>query len=102
MADMTPEERAAEKIRRQTAQEEADLKTALESLGMINKNENSTGLDAFSPKTKAEFEEFATAITKKIDQFKASDEFVPFLDVLVFKLCVGRKCFFQTNPVFFY
>lgn len=92
MADMTPEERAAEKIRRQTAQEEADLKTALESLGMINKiSDNCTGLDAFNPKTKAEFEEFATSLTKKIDQFKTSDEFVPFLDVLVFKLCVGRE-----------
>ena len=99
---MTPEERAAEKIRRQTAQEEADLKTALESLGMISKNsDNSTGLDAFNPKTKTEFEEFATAITRKIDQFKTSDEFVPFLDVLVFKLCVGRKFSHKTIPVFF-
>ncbi|CAO1302925.1 unnamed protein product [Diamesa tonsa] len=89
MADMSPEERAAEKIRRQQAQEEADLKTALESLGMINKMENSTGLDACCPKTKAEFEEFAVDITKKIDQFKTSEEFVPFLDSLVFKLCVG-------------
>ncbi|CAO1351715.1 unnamed protein product [Diamesa serratosioi] len=91
MADMTPEERAAEKIRRQLAQEEADLKTALESLGMINKqnSDNNSGLDAFSPKTKSDFEEFATAITKKVDQFRNSEEFVPFLDVLVFKLCVG-------------
>lgn len=93
MANMTPEERAAEKIRRQDAQEAADLRTALESLGMLNKqnSDNNCGLDAFSPKTKSEFEDFASAITKKVDQFKRSDEFVPFLDDLVFKLCVGRK-----------
>lgn len=89
MANMTPEERAAEKSRLKKLQEEADLKTALDTLGLTSSS--GATIDAFNPTTKEEFTEFADAISKKISQFKTKDEYVPFLDELVSKLCAGRK-----------
>lgn len=90
MANMTPEERIAEKLRLQKLQEEADLKTALDTLGL---GPSSIGIDAMTPNTKEEFTEFAEAISKKIFQFKNSDEYPTFVDDLVRNLCAGCEYF---------
>jgi translation initiation factor 3 subunit J len=87
MADMTPEEQVAERLRRKKLQEEADLKIGLDSLGLSPSS--SSNLDSFNPTTKEEFAEFAEAISKTITQFKSKDEYVPFLDELVRNLCAG-------------
>lgn len=86
-ANMTPEQRAAEKLRLQKLQEEADLKTALDTLGLVSSS--STGIDAMNPITKEDFMEFSDALSKKITQFKNSDEYPSFLEELVRNLCAG-------------
>lgn len=87
MANMTPEERAAEKLRLQKLQEEADTKTALDTLGLSSSS--SATIDSSNPITKEEFQEFSDAICKKVSQFRASEEYFPFLDELVRNLCAG-------------
>lgn len=82
---MSPEERAAENKRRKQLQEEADLKIALDTMGLST----SANLDAFNPKTEEEFAEFADAISKSVKRFKDSDKYVEFVDGLVNKLCAG-------------
>jgi translation initiation factor 3 subunit J len=87
MANMTPEERAAEKLRLKKLQEEADLKIGLDSMGLSPTSGSS--LDSFNPTTKEEFAEFGEVISKTVTQFKSREEFVPFLDELVRNLCAG-------------
>lgn len=90
---MSPEQRVAEKLRLKKLQEEADTKTALDTLGlastMASNMASTSSIESFDPTTKEEFDEFATAITKIITQFRAKEEYVPFLDELVSKLCAG-------------
>lgn len=88
MASMTPEQRAAEKLRLKQLQEEADLNTALDTLGLTSASSFATS-DAANPTTKEEFSEYADALVKKITQNKLKEEYVPFLDDLVSKLCAG-------------
>lgn len=98
MAKLTPEERAAEKLRLRKLQEEADVKLGLETMGLTSLKITSTGegLDGLNPSTKEEFMEFADALNKKITQFKSNDEYVPFLEeLLVTRLCAG--CKFNVN-----
>lgn len=98
MAHLTPEERTAEKLRLKQLQEEADTKLALDTMGLGSSS--GTNFDSFNPKSKEEFADFATAIFKTITQFKAEEEYVPFLDELVSKLCAGcelNKKFLSTK-----
>jgi len=87
MANMTPAERAAEKLRLKQLQEEQDTKTALESLGLSSAS--ATTFDSFNPETKEEFAEFGDAVCRKVTQFKLKEEYVSFLDELVRNLCAG-------------
>lgn len=87
--NMTPEERVAEKLRLQRLQEETDLKLALETLGV-----SETGAGVESPKTAEEFTALADAISKKVLQYKATEEFANFSEELVRNICAGRKYFF--------
>lgn len=89
MASMTPEQRAAEKLRLKQLQEEADLKTALDTLGLTSTSSLGLTSDAANPTSKEEFSEYADALVKKITQHKLKEEYVPFLDDLVSKLCAG-------------
>jgi translation initiation factor 3 subunit J len=84
---MTPEERAAEKLRLKKIQEEADLKIGLDSLGLTSNNNSS--LDSFNPTTKEEFAEYAEAVSKTVSQFKSKAEYASFVDELVRSLCAG-------------
>lgn len=83
-ANMTPEERLAEKLRIQKIQEESDLRAAMDTFGV-------TEIDAAQPKTKAELTELADAISKKVSQFKHLADFPGFLEELVRNVCANRK-----------
>lgn len=91
--DMTPAERLAEKLRLQKLQEEADLLTALDTLGLTAEKTTtpSTGIDGMSPTNKAEFSELSEAISKKVSTFKSSEEFSGFLEELVQSVCANCK-----------
>lgn len=90
---MTPAERLAEKLRLQKLQEEADLLTALDTLGLTAEKTTtpSTGIDGMSPTNKAEFSELSEAISKKVSTFKSSEEFSGFLEELVQSVCANCK-----------
>ncbi|XP_030034167.2 LOW QUALITY PROTEIN: eukaryotic translation initiation factor 3 subunit J [Manduca sexta] len=84
--EMTPEQKLAEKLRQQQLQEESDLKLAMETFGIT---EGMTGkLDTFHPTTKAEFTEFADLLSKKINLYKAKEEFPGFRGRLVKSIVV--------------
>lgn len=86
--NMTPEEKAAEKLRLQRLQEENDLKLALETLGVAD---TGAAIDAKSPKSAEEFSALADAISKKVLQYKSTEEFANFSEELVRNICAGRK-----------
>ncbi|KAJ0173945.1 hypothetical protein K1T71_010091 [Dendrolimus kikuchii] len=86
LEEMTPEQKLAEKLRQQKLQEESDLRLAMETFGV---SEASVGkLDSFQPTTKEEFTEFADLLSKKINFFKAREEFPGFVDDLVRNIVV--------------
>ncbi|XP_005188871.1 eukaryotic translation initiation factor 3 subunit J-like [Musca domestica] len=86
IANMTPEEKLAEKLRLQKIQEESDLKSALETFGV---QDVGGGLDAFNPKTEAEFKEFGATLSWKLSQYKESPHFPQFVEDLVRSICVN-------------
>ncbi|XP_050352178.1 eukaryotic translation initiation factor 3 subunit J [Nymphalis io] len=84
--ELTPEQKLAEKLRQQKLQEESDLRLALETFGVT---EGSSGrLDNFHPTNKEEFTEFGDLLCKKINFYKAKDEFPAFVDDLVKNIVV--------------
>ncbi|XP_063699101.1 eukaryotic translation initiation factor 3 subunit J [Culicoides brevitarsis] len=87
-AEMTPEQRLAEKARIQKLQEENDLKLALETFGLTDAGATG-GIDARNPQTVEEFTELADAISKKVLQFKLRDEFPNFAEELVRNICAS-------------
>ncbi|KAH8233625.1 hypothetical protein KR026_010720, partial [Drosophila bipectinata] len=87
LANLTPEEKLAEKLRLQKIQEESDLKHALDAFGVTSTG--SGGLDAFNPESKEEFKEFGAALSWKIGQYKESPHFPQFVEDLVRGLCVN-------------
>lgn len=84
--ELTPEQKLAEKLRRQKLQEESDLRLAMETFGIT---EGQGGkIDNFHPTNKEEFTEFADLLCKKINFYKAKDEFPAFVDELVKNIVV--------------
>lgn len=86
-ANMTPEERLAEKLRLQKIQEEADLRAAMDTFGVSDKS----GIDGINPTNKTELTELSEAISKKVNQYKQLEDFPGFLEELVRNVCVSRK-----------
>lgn len=86
-ANMTPEEKLAEKLRLQKIQEEADLRAAMDTFGITEKS----GIDALQPKNKTELTELADAISKKVSQYKHLVDFPGFLEELVRNVCANCK-----------
>uniref|UniRef100_A0A182LTJ2 Eukaryotic translation initiation factor 3 subunit J n=1 Tax=Anopheles culicifacies TaxID=139723 RepID=A0A182LTJ2_9DIPT len=84
-ANLTPEQRLAEKRRLQKLQEENDLKTAMETLG-ITPMTSGNGIDGMHPTTKEEFSELADAISKKLSNYRAHTEYQGFLEDLLLKI----------------
>lgn len=110
---MTPEEKLAEKLRRQKLVEDADFELAKETFGRIHhlKNDSesdghyiflcSSGItspssggviDGADPSTKEQFAELKNNICQKLQSLSAKDHFNEFMEELVRDLCVGRKC----------
>lgn len=87
-ANMTPEQKLAEKLRLQRLQEENDLKLALETLG-VDDAAGSGGIDGANPKTAEEYSALADAICKKVLQFKFEEEFSNFSEELIRNICAA-------------
>ncbi|XP_052872450.1 eukaryotic translation initiation factor 3 subunit J [Anopheles cruzii] len=85
-ANLTPEQRAAEKRRLQKLQEENDLKTAMETLGITSMSSGAGGIDGMHPTSKEEFSELAEAISKKFANYRAHSEYQGFLEELLLKV----------------
>jgi len=86
----TPEARLAEKLRQQKLAEEGDLELARELLGAKDGSEAKEGtLDAMSPVTKEDFQEFQKAISEKIANFSNSDHYPDFVEALVKDMCMS-------------
>ncbi|KAK0163099.1 hypothetical protein PV327_006808 [Microctonus hyperodae] len=79
---MTPEERRAEQLRRQKMAEEADLRLAMETFGVM-------AIDAMLPDTAEEFERFGEALLQKINQFNKHSEFPAFAEELINRIAVN-------------
>ncbi|XP_059226028.1 eukaryotic translation initiation factor 3 subunit J [Stomoxys calcitrans] len=86
LANMTPEEKLAEKLRLQKIQEESDLKSALETFGV---QEVGGVLDSFNPHTEEDFKEFGATLSWKLSQYKDSPHFPQFVEDLVRSICVN-------------
>lgn len=83
--ELSPEERAAEKLRLQKIQQEEDLKAAMDTFGIT---EQPSGIDGMHPTSKTEFSEFAQAISNKVSVYKSSEEFPGFVEELLRSICV--------------
>lgn len=90
-ANMTPEEKLAEKLRLQKVQEESDLRAAMDTFGVVS---DKTGIDGMQPTNKTELTELSEAISKKVSQFKHLEDFPGFLEELVRSVCVNCELFF--------
>lgn len=84
--EMTPEQKLAHKLHQQKLQEESDLRLAMETFGVTEVG--SGKIDGFNPTTKAEFDEFADMLTKKISLYKSKEEFPAFVDDLIRNIIV--------------
>ncbi|XP_026474071.1 eukaryotic translation initiation factor 3 subunit J-like [Ctenocephalides felis] len=85
--NMTPEEKREAELRRKKLQEEADLRLALETLGVA------PSIDSINPNDKAGFEELADAINRKVSIYKSRDEFPAFVEDLFRNICVNLNSF---------
>jgi len=88
--DMTPEEQAAEKLRKQKLVEEADLIIAQETFGVTpDVIPGQKTIDNCHPTTKEEFTEFSRLLTEKITKYDTQPEYTVFLESLVRDCCAG-------------
>ncbi|XP_035667261.1 eukaryotic translation initiation factor 3 subunit J-like [Branchiostoma floridae] len=87
--EMTPEERAADKLRRQKLAEEGDLELAKDMFGVDS--ETGGKIDRMQPQTREDFEEFQKALVEKVSQYQGSIHFVTFLEELFRDCCLGLE-----------
>uniref|UniRef100_A0A8D8RN59 Eukaryotic translation initiation factor 3 subunit J n=1 Tax=Cacopsylla melanoneura TaxID=428564 RepID=A0A8D8RN59_9HEMI len=85
--EMTPEEKLAEKLRRQKLVEDSDLENTKELLGVTD----ISSIDAMDPETKSEFEKFESTLSKKITFYAKSEHFASLVEDLTRNLCVHCK-----------
>lgn len=95
---MTPEEQIAEKLRLQKLQEAADLKLAMETLGMTADSSVEGSIDGMVPTNKAEFTQLAQLISNRVSLFREKDEFPNFVEELVKNISLHCKCV-QRPPI---
>lgn len=86
---MTPEEKLAEKLRLQKIQEEADLRVAMDTFGVVERT--GSGIDGLHPTNRAGLTELADAINQKVTQYKDLEDFPGFLEELTRSICSTRK-----------
>ncbi|KAL1448805.1 hypothetical protein WDU94_000065 [Cyamophila willieti] len=82
--EMTPEEKLAEKLRRQKLVEASDLENTKELLGV----QDISSIDVMDPETKLEFEKFESALSKKISYYAKSEHYATLVEDLTRNLCV--------------
>ena len=112
---MTPEEKLAEKLRRQKLVEESDFELAKETFGMkcffllyfnlcaflykirffwslgLSGAPRPDSIDDAYPFSKEEFTEFKNNLVKKIQSFSKESCYNDFLEDFVKDLCIGSK-----------
>lgn len=105
--ELSPEELAAEKLRQQQLQEEADLELAREAFGgspvpaavtsgvdsSSSKNSVSAvlGIDSLQPSSREDFATLEKMLTEKITQFEKSIHYSNFLESLFRELCISLE-----------
>lgn len=87
IANLTPEEKLAEKLRLQKIQEENDLRVAMDTFGVSA----GASIDGLNPTNRAELTELADAIRQKVSQFKEMEDFAGFLEELTRSICSSRE-----------
>jgi len=85
----TPEAKLAEKLRLQKEVEANELRLARELLGGDADNPPQGTIDAMSPETKEDFEEFEAALSEKICQFSESEHYPDCVEKLIKNICLG-------------
>lgn len=88
-ANMTPEQVAAEKLRRRQLDEEADLELAKDAFGVSEADpvvESSSLLDSL-PSTKEEFDTYREALVTRLKPMRLSAHYVSFVEDLSRALC---------------
>ncbi|CAI7996208.1 Eukaryotic translation initiation factor 3 subunit J [Geodia barretti] len=83
---VSAEEQLEEKRKVEEAQREADLESAKELFG-VSVAGSGDHLERMNPKTPEEFEEFRSALSKKITEFEASTHYTTFLEGLFRSVC---------------
>lgn len=91
LSNLSPEE--IRELRR--LQEEADLKTALDTLGLGTSSLAS--IDSFNPTTKEEFSEMSDVLIKRLSALRTREEYVPFLDEFVRNLLAPCEWWLQAT-----
>ncbi|XP_059214121.1 eukaryotic translation initiation factor 3 subunit J-B isoform X1 [Centropristis striata] len=89
--ELSPEDQAAEKLRVQKLQEDADLELAKDAFGVSSTSNSVTGIDAMCPSSKEDFTEFEKLLKEKICQFEKSVHYSNFLDSLFRELCISLE-----------
>ncbi|KAM7406055.1 hypothetical protein PAMP_000459 [Pampus punctatissimus] len=90
-AELTTEEKLAEKLRVKKLQEDADLELAKDAFGVGSTSNSVTGIDAMCPSSKEDFTEFEKLLKEKITQFEKSVHYSNFLDSLFRELCISLE-----------
>jgi len=86
--DLTPEEKAAEKLRAMKMEENAQMKLTRDMLGVEG---GEGGLDSMVPVTKEEFTEFAKALCEKIRLFNNSEHYNGLLESITKDLVIDMS-----------
>nr|CAG4637570.1 EOG090X0OQM [Ceriodaphnia reticulata]SVE73367.1 EOG090X0OQM [Ceriodaphnia reticulata] len=87
-ANMTPEERIAEKLRRQKLVEDADFELAKETFG-ISGSPRDGSIDDANPSSKEEFTEFKSNLVKKIQSLSQKTCYNDFIEDFIKDICIG-------------
>nr|CAG4651551.1 EOG090X0OQM [Simocephalus serrulatus]SVE94676.1 EOG090X0OQM [Simocephalus serrulatus] len=88
-ANMTPEERIAEKLRRQKLVEDADFELAKETFGVSGGAPRPGSIDDADPSSKEEFTEFKNNLVKKIQSLSTKSCYSEFIEDFIKDVCIG-------------
>nr|CAG4638908.1 EOG090X0OQM [Cyclestheria hislopi] len=91
LENLTPEERMAEKLRRQKLVEEADLELAKETFGFSDKVLREGSIDDAEPHSKEGFLELKNNLIKKLQSLSSREFYNDFAEELIKDLCVGHR-----------
>nr|SVE76820.1 EOG090X0OQM [Daphnia longispina] len=90
-ANMTPEERIAEKLRRQKLVEESDFEMAKETFGITGSLPTEGSIDEANPSSKEEFVEFKNNLVKKLQSLSTKACYNDFIEDFIKDVCIGLE-----------